>query len=205
MLNFRGMPHTAHPFSTFSPSSIVFRLLSTILNAGHAIPEDARRTASALSQEIVLAIAAARAAEDRGADGAALLAARLGLPFRRSSAPAVAGTLADHDAQDDGGSLLAGAACVSDVVARLKLPSLPLPWPPSDPGVGGWGFHPLVPCVTDPPSNVFRLRMVTVLLETCGAFFCKGAAAERLDRFLVYLQRYAFSKVCVCVSVCGDS
>ena len=35
--------------------------------------------------------------------------------------------------------------------------------------------------------------MVT-LLDTCGAFFDRGAARAKLDRFLAYFQRYVLSK-----------
>ncbi len=59
---------------------------------------------------------------------------------------------------------------------------------PTDPTVGGWGFHPLVPCPSDPPTNLFRIRLVCMLLETSGMFFCKGALKTKLDQFLTYFQ-----------------
>lgn len=46
----------------------------------------------------------------------------------------------------------------------------------------------------DPPSNYFRVRLVCVLLTTCGQYFAKGSAAARLDRFLTYFQRYLLYK-----------
>jgi hypothetical protein len=46
----------------------------------------------------------------------------------------------------------------------------------------------------DPPEETFRIRLVCTLLETCGQYFSKGATKEKLDRFLVYFQRYALSK-----------
>ena len=39
-----------------------------------------------------------------------------------------------------------------------------------------------------------RLRLVCTLLDTCGAFFCKGKAGRRLDRFLAFFQRYLLAK-----------
>ena len=30
--------------------------------------------------------------------------------------------------------------------------------------------------------------------HTCGAFFCKGKAGRRLDRFLAFFQRYLLAK-----------
>ena len=59
---------------------------------------------------------------------------------------------------------------------------------PSDPSLGGWGFHPLVPCAADPVSNLFRIRLACMLLETSGMFFCKGVLKARLDTFLTYFQ-----------------
>lgn len=46
----------------------------------------------------------------------------------------------------------------------------------------------------DPPGSTFRIRLVCVLLSACGAYFCKGSAARRLDRFLAFLQRYMLAK-----------
>eukprot|EP00250_Pteridium_aquilinum_P005189 c15322_g1_i1 orf=194-3865(+) len=48
--------------------------------------------------------------------------------------------------------------------------------------------------VLDPPEDCFRLRMIIVLLETCGQFFDRGSSKRRLDRFLIYFQRYVLSK-----------
>jgi hypothetical protein len=46
----------------------------------------------------------------------------------------------------------------------------------------------------DPPSDTFRIRLVVMLLQTCGEFFNKGSSKEKLDRFLCYFQRYIFLK-----------
>ena len=46
----------------------------------------------------------------------------------------------------------------------------------------------------DPPTNYFRIRLVCVLLSTCGQYFSKGSAGARLDRFLTYFQRYLLYK-----------
>jgi regulator of nonsense transcripts 2 len=48
---------------------------------------------------------------------------------------------------------------------------------------------------------VFRIRLVLTLLETCGQFFDRGAAKRRLDRFLLYLQRYILSKAAIPLDV----
>lgn len=46
----------------------------------------------------------------------------------------------------------------------------------------------------DPPEDCFRLRMIIVLLETCGHYFDRGSSKRRLDGFLLYFQRYVLSK-----------
>lgn len=46
----------------------------------------------------------------------------------------------------------------------------------------------------DPPYETFRIRLVCTLLETCGPYFDTASARRRLDRFLVYLQRYVLQK-----------
>lgn len=39
-----------------------------------------------------------------------------------------------------------------------------------------------------------QVRLVCMLLETCGGYFHKGSAARKLDRFLAYFQRYLLAK-----------
>lgn len=46
----------------------------------------------------------------------------------------------------------------------------------------------------DPPENVFRIRLVCALLETCGAYFNSGSSKKRLDYFLVFFQHYYWFK-----------
>ncbi|KAH9494812.1 Regulator of nonsense transcripts upf2 [Bulinus truncatus] len=46
----------------------------------------------------------------------------------------------------------------------------------------------------DPPEQLFRIRLVCVLLETCGQFFDKGSSKKKLDCYLVYFQRYYWFK-----------
>lgn len=48
--------------------------------------------------------------------------------------------------------------------------------------------------VLDPPEHLFRIRLVCVLLETCGQYFDKGSSKRKLDCFLVYFQRYFWFK-----------
>ncbi|KAF2581924.1 hypothetical protein F2Q68_00001683 [Brassica cretica] len=48
--------------------------------------------------------------------------------------------------------------------------------------------------VLDPPEDFFRVRMVIILLETCGHYFDRGSSKKRLDQFLVHFQRYTLSK-----------
>eukprot|EP00271_Cylindrocystis_brebissonii_P022269 TRINITY_DN8510_c0_g1_i1.p1 TRINITY_DN8510_c0_g1~~TRINITY_DN8510_c0_g1_i1.p1 ORF type:complete len:572 (+),score=153.24 TRINITY_DN8510_c0_g1_i1:177-1718(+) len=55
--------------------------------------------------------------------------------------------------------------------------------------------------VLDPPDDSFRTRLVITLLETCGQFFDRGSSKRRLDRFLLYFQRYVLSKAAIPLDV----
>ena len=44
------------------------------------------------------------------------------------------------------------------------------------------------PCPFDPPEHLFRVRLVCVVLDTCGQYFDRGSSKKRLDCFLVYFQ-----------------
>ncbi|OVA18186.1 MIF4G-like [Macleaya cordata] len=48
--------------------------------------------------------------------------------------------------------------------------------------------------VLDPPEDCFRIRMIITLLHACGHFFSRGSSKRKLDRFLIYFQRYILSK-----------
>lgn len=50
------------------------------------------------------------------------------------------------------------------------------------------------PHFMDPPEHLFRIRLVCVLLETCGQYFDKGSSKKKLDCFLLYFQRYYLFK-----------
>ena len=125
-------------------SSLIFRMLYTVINEGHAIPLQDRYAAIEPINKIL---------KDAAESGVAL-------PEK----------------------------------VKALLPRAPLVLPQEDPGVGGWGYHPLVECKADPTHYVFRIRMVCVLLETCGSYFTRGTLGAKLDRYLTYFQRYALSK-----------
>jgi regulator of nonsense transcripts 2 len=46
----------------------------------------------------------------------------------------------------------------------------------------------------DPPTDSFRIRLVCMLLDTCGRFFNRGPSKTRLDHFLVFFQGYVLCK-----------
>jgi regulator of nonsense transcripts 2 len=46
----------------------------------------------------------------------------------------------------------------------------------------------------DPPEHMLRLRLVCVLLDTCGQYFTTGTSKKKLDYFLIYFQRYYWFK-----------
>ena len=54
--------------------------------------------------------------------------------------------------------------------------------------------NPKLPNELDSPTDFFRIQLVSELLSTCGNYFVKGAAKERLQEFLAYFQRYLFCK-----------
>eukprot|EP00293_Proteomonas_sulcata_P005908 CAMPEP_0184325304 /NCGR_PEP_ID=MMETSP1049-20130417/139744_1 /TAXON_ID=77928 /ORGANISM="Proteomonas sulcata, Strain CCMP704" /LENGTH=507 /DNA_ID=CAMNT_0026647327 /DNA_START=12 /DNA_END=1535 /DNA_ORIENTATION=+ len=47
----------------------------------------------------------------------------------------------------------------------------------------------------DPPTDFFRVRVICLLLDTCGHYFDRGSAKKRLDLFLAHFQRYLLSKI----------
>jgi regulator of nonsense transcripts 2 len=46
----------------------------------------------------------------------------------------------------------------------------------------------------DQIDSFFRIRLVCVLLDTCGQYFDRGSTKKKLDCFLVYFQRYYLFK-----------
>lgn len=40
----------------------------------------------------------------------------------------------------------------------------------------------------DPPEHLFRLKLVCILLDTCGQYFNSGSSKKKLDCFLVFYQ-----------------
>lgn len=62
------------------------------------------------------------------------------------------------------------------------------------------GGMQLPPVICDPmhpveqPWDFFRIKLVCVMLETCGHFFDRGAGKQKLDRFLQFFIRYVLTK-----------
>lgn len=48
----------------------------------------------------------------------------------------------------------------------------------------------------DMPDDFFRIRLIAILLETCGIYFNRGAAGKKLDYFLSFFQVRGISKPC---------
>lgn len=55
--------------------------------------------------------------------------------------------------------------------------------------------HPLpqLSCLIDMPDDFFRIRLVCVLLDTCGMCFDRGSQKRKLDNFLVFFQVFRTS------------
>eukprot|EP00039_Didymoeca_costata_P008053 m.107377 g.107377 ORF g.107377 m.107377 type:complete len:1229 (-) comp13926_c0_seq3:2125-5811(-) len=47
----------------------------------------------------------------------------------------------------------------------------------------------------DPPDNYFRCKLICTLLDGCGQYFRTGKSKGELNTFLVYFQRYLFTKM----------
>lgn len=53
----------------------------------------------------------------------------------------------------------------------------------------------------DPPDDCFRIRLICVLLETCGTYYEKGPAKKKLDFFLNFFQYYLRTKESVTIDI----
>jgi hypothetical protein len=50
----------------------------------------------------------------------------------------------------------------------------------------------------DPPDDFFRIRLISIMLETCGMFFNRGAAGKKLDYFLSFFQVSQVKSIGMC-------
>jgi regulator of nonsense transcripts 2 len=55
-------------------------------------------------------------------------------------------------------------------------------------------YDPRILSDLDPPGDLFRGQLVCEALNTCGAYYVRGQAKDRLSRYLVYFQRYLLTK-----------
>ncbi|XP_055529686.1 regulator of nonsense transcripts 2 [Wyeomyia smithii] len=58
----------------------------------------------------------------------------------------------------------------------------------------GVSFSHEVPSDVDPPGSLFRLKLVCVLLDTCGQYFTSASSRKRMDYFLIFFQHYYWFK-----------
>jgi len=77
----------------------------------------------------------------------------------------------------------AALGAIAEEGAREDVSGLQLPAVIADPQ------HPL-----EPPWDFFRIKLVCVILDTCGHYFDRGAVKQKLDRFLHFFIRYVHSK-----------
>lgn len=64
---------------------------------------------------------------------------------------------------------------------------------------------PRQPCVLDMPDDFFRVRLVCVLLDTCGMCFDRGTQKKKLDSFLTFFQVFHFLFLCSMSRSFGNS
>lgn len=57
----------------------------------------------------------------------------------------------------------------------------------------------------DPPDNLFRIRLVCALLDSCSAYFTSESTRKKLDCFILYFQRYYWHKRSHSHFSCGQS
>lgn len=55
-------------------------------------------------------------------------------------------------------------------------------------------YDPRLPAEVDPANDLFRAQLVCEILNTCGVYYVRGLMKEKLNRFLVYFQRYLLTK-----------
>jgi regulator of nonsense transcripts 2 len=55
-------------------------------------------------------------------------------------------------------------------------------------------YDPRIPADVDPPSDLFRAQLVCEMLNTCGLYYVRGQAKDRLSKYLMYFQRYLLTK-----------
>jgi hypothetical protein len=55
-------------------------------------------------------------------------------------------------------------------------------------------FDPRILCEIDLPTDLFRSQIICEILNTCGVYYVRGVLKEKLQRFLVYFQRYLLTK-----------
>jgi regulator of nonsense transcripts 2 len=55
-------------------------------------------------------------------------------------------------------------------------------------------FDPRVPSMIDPPSAVFRIKLICTLLDSCASSLVSATNLPKLDMFLAAFQRYIFIK-----------
>lgn len=60
---------------------------------------------------------------------------------------------------------------------------------------------PLEPCPIDMPDDFFRVRLVCVLLDTCGMCFDSGSQKKKLDNFLTFFQVITASEFAISQSL----
>ncbi|TFY71699.1 hypothetical protein EVG20_g1301 [Dentipellis fragilis] len=53
---------------------------------------------------------------------------------------------------------------------------------------------PMFLCPVDMPDDFFRVRLVCVLIDTCGMCFDRGSQKKKLDNFLTFFQYYVLCK-----------
>lgn len=92
---------------------------------------------------------------------------------------------------------------VNETSNTTDTPNVNVPNPAIVPTPAPQVVYPLVEPTSpdDPPGDYFRIRLVCVILDTCGQYFSRGTAGEKMDRFLKFFQRYILTKAPLPMSI----
>ena len=76
-----------------------------------------------------------------------------------------------------------GGMCVCDGVSVMCVYAMLLCWLYSSTSSSAG-----TPSPVDPYDSYFRVRLICIMLDTCGQYFDRGSSKKRLDSFLVFFQ-----------------
>jgi len=186
----------------FCDSSVIFRLLYSLVNQGHRVPIAAQQAALESVNSLILS-SVTELPDPSFARGSSVQ-----LPEPQTAASSSKGKAAkleavvevdkeeEEEEEEENEGEEEKEEFEEEKVPLIQLPRFPIPFPTSDPCVGPLGFHPAVPYSFDPPASMLRIRLILLVLESAGHLFRVGSVSgAKMDDFLVFFLRYMAYKV----------